>query len=239
MMAALALLRVLSLAPLRARARRSVLAVVAIAVGVALGLAVNLVNDAALAEMQQAFRTLSGDADVRIEGAAGTIDENLYGKIGLHPDIDTIAPIIELDAGVADKHETLKIIGLDPFASAHFTPHLVVRPDEKARDPLANFGGQRIAVSPAVMNWLQAGAVSTDVLLSTPNGPRTLAIAGVLAGVESQQRIAVLDIDAAQELFNLKGQITRLELRLAPGVDRVAFIKQIAATLPLPFLTQE
>jgi putative ABC transport system permease protein len=98
MIAALSLLRALSLAPLRARARRSVLAVVAIAVGVALGLAVNLVNDAALAEMQQAFRTLSGDADVRIEGAARTIDENLYGKIGLHPDVDTIAPIIELDA---------------------------------------------------------------------------------------------------------------------------------------------
>ena len=232
MIAALSLLRALSLAPLRARARRSVLAVVAIAVGVALGLAVNLVNDAALAEMQQAFRTLSGDADVRIEGAARTIDENLYGKIGLHPDVDTIAPIIELDAGVAGKRETLKIIGLDPFASAHFTPHLIARPDEKARDPLANFGGRRIAVSPAVMNWLQAGAVSTDVLLSTPNGPRTLAIAGVLAGVDSLQRIAVLDIDAAQELFNLQGQITRLELRLAPGVDRAAFIKQIAATLP-------
>ena len=74
----IALLRALSLAPLRARARRSVLAILAIAVGVALGLAVNLVNDAALAEMQQAFRTVSGEADMRIEGVNRALDEPFW-----------------------------------------------------------------------------------------------------------------------------------------------------------------
>ena len=232
MIATLALLRALSLAPLQARARRSVLAIGAIALGVALGLAVNLVNDAALAEMQQAFRTISGEADVRIEGVSRTIDENLYGKIGLHPEIESIAPIIELDANVAGKREPLKIIGLDPFASARFTPHLIARPDENTRDPLANFGGDRISVSPATLTWLQLMPHSTQVQLSTPNGPRNLEIAGVLAGIESRQRVAVLDIAAAQELFNLQGQITRLDLRLTPGVDRAAFIRGLARTLP-------
>ncbi len=236
MIATLALLRALALAPLQARARRSVLAIGAIALGVALGLAVNLVNDAALAEMQQAFRTISGEADVRIEGVSRTIDENLYGKIGLHPEIESIAPIIELDANVAGKREPLKIIGLDPFASARFTPHLIARPDENTRDPLANFGGDRISVSPATLTWLhliqQTTPHSTHVQLTTPNGPRSLPIAGVLAGVESRQRVAVLDIAAAQELFNLQGQITRLDLRLTPGADRAAFINRIAAALP-------
>ena len=229
----IALLRALSLAPLRARARRSVLATLAIAVGVALGLAVNLVNDAALAEMQQAFRTLSGEADVRIEGVSRTIDESLYGTIGLRQEIESIAPIIEIEAAVAGRREPLKVIALDPFASARFTPQLLTRPDETARDPLANFGGTRVNVSPAVLAWLQEGnQPATHVALATPNGPAQLEISGVLAGIESQQRVAVLDIAAAQELFNLQGQITRLELRLMPGVDRATFINGMASALP-------
>ena len=233
----IALLRALSLAPLRARARRSVLAILAIAVGVALGLAVNLVNDAALAEMQQAFRTVSGEADVRIEGVSRTIDESLYGTIGQREEIESIAPIIELEAAVAGRREPLKVIGLDPFASARFTPQLLTRPDDNAQaaqDPLALFGSARIAVSPAVLAWLQDGNQPvTHIALATPNGPRNLEIAGVLAGIESRQRVAVLDIAVAREIFKLQGQITRLDLRLMPGVDRAAFIHGIASALPV------
>ena len=229
----MALLRALSLAPLQARARRSALAVLAIAVGVALGLAVNLVNDAALSEMQQAFRTVSGEADVRIEGTSRTIDEALYGQIGMHQAIDSIAPIIELDAAIAGKREPLKIIGLDPFASAHFTPQLIYRAEDRSQDPLARFGGTNVALSPAAASWLQeSGQTATHITLALPGGPRKLEIAGVLAGVEIQQRVAVLDIAVAQDLFNLQGQITRLDLRLTPGVDRTEFIRDIASRLP-------
>ena len=235
----IALLRALSFAPLKARARRSVLAILAIAVGVALGLAVNLINDAALAEMQQAFRTVSGEADVRIEGAGRALDEALYGTIGLHQDIEAIAPVIELEAAVSGRREALKIIGLDPFASARFTPQLLARSDGDTSDPLAQFGGDRISVSPAVLAWLRdisdprdGGQTVTHLTLITPAGPRTLEIAGTLAGIESSQRVAVLDIAAAQAIFNLQGQISRLDLRLTPGTDRAAFIRGIAPALP-------
>lgn len=229
----LALLRALALAPLQARARRSVLAMLAIAVGVALGLAVNLVNDAALAEMQQAFRTIAGTADVRIEGASRTIAESLYGQIGLHKDIESIAPVLEVQAAVAGKREPLQVIGLDPFAAMHFTPQLLLPRDDKVRDPLALFDGSHIAVSPAALSWLQEAALpQSHLTLNLPNGARKLAIAGVLAGIASRQRVAVLDIAVAQELFNLQGQLTRLDLRLAPGVDRAAFMRDLAAQLP-------
>ena len=228
----IALLRALALAPLRARARRSVLVMLAIAVGVALGLAVNLVNEAALAEMQQAFRTVAGEADVRIEGVNGTISESLYGKIGLHPQVAAIAPIIDIEVTVGGRREPLKVIGLDPFASAQFTPQLLA-PRDATTDPLPFFGSARIHVSPAVLAWLQEGSQpATHVTLATAQGPRKLEIAGALAGIESRQRVAVLDIAIVQELFELQGHITRLDLRLVAGVDRTAFIRDIARTLP-------
>ena len=236
MIASFELLRALSFAPLQARARRSVLAIAAIAAGVALGLAVNLVNDAALAEIQQAFRTVAGDADVRIEGVSRSIDETLYGRLGLHPQIEAIAPIIELDVAVAGRREALKVIGLDPFASVPFTPQLLPRPGDKTQetqDPLVRFGGTHIAISPAVLAWLREGnQPTTHLTLVTPNGPRTLGITGTLTGIESRRRVAVLDIAVAQEIFGLQGQITRLDLRLMPGVDRTAFLRDIAPALP-------
>ncbi len=228
----IALLRALALAPLRARARRNVLAMLAIAVGVALGLAVNLVNQAALAEMQQAFRAVAGVADVRIEGVNRSISETLYGTIGRHPQVAAIAPIIELEVAVAGRREPLRVVGLDPFASAQFTPQLLA-PRDPAQDPLAFFGSTRLQVSPAVVAWLQEGSdAATHVLLATPSGQRKLEIAGVLASVESRQRVAVLDIAVAQELFALQGHITRLDLRLVAGVDRGAFLRDIAHALP-------
>jgi putative ABC transport system permease protein len=226
-------LRALSLAPLRARARRSVLAVLAIAAGVALGLAVNLVNDAALAEMQQAFRSTSGAADVRIEGAARTVDESLYARIGARADVASIAPIIDINAAVEGRRESLRIIGLDPFASAPFTPQFLLKQEDTKHDLFALFAGTHVAVSPAALAWLQEDARSpAGVTLLLPGGRRALEIAGVLAGVEGAQRVAVLDIAVAQELFNLQGQITRLDLRLASGTDRAKALQGIAAQLP-------
>lgn len=230
---ALALLRALALAPLQARARRSLLAMLAIAAGVALGLAVNLVNDAALAEMQQAFRTVAGTADVRIEGASRALDESLYAQIGLHKDIESIAPVLDVQAAVAGKREPLQVIGLDPFAAMHFTPQLLLPRDDAARDPLALFDGNHIAVSPAVLTWLQeAGLPETHLTLNLPHETRKLAISGVLAGIASRQRVAVVDIAVAQEWFKLQGQLTRLDLRLAPGVNRTAFLRDLATQLP-------
>lgn len=226
-------LRALSLAPLLARARRSTLAVLAIAAGVALGLAVNLINDAALAEMQQAFASVSGEADVRIEGSGRTLDETLYARIGLHPAIADIAPVIEVNAAVAGRREPLRVLGLDPFASARITPRLLLNQADRSRDPAALFRGTHIAVSPAVVAWLHEAALPpTHLTLQLPGGTRRLEIAGVLAGIESRQRLAVLDIGAAQTLFDLHGQISRLDLRLAPGVQRAAFLRELGPQLP-------
>ncbi len=223
----------LALAPLRARARRSILAVLAIAAGVALGLAVNLVNDAALTEMQQALRTVSGTADLRIEGASRTIDEALYGQMGQWREVEAIAPVIELNAALARRQEPLKIMGIDPLASARLTPQLMLPRDAQGSNPLSLLDGTRVAVSPALQAWLQQHRPPATMLtLSLPGGNRDLHIAGVLSGIEGSRQLAVIDIAAAQELFGLQGQLTRLDLRLAPGTDRAALLRALAVQLP-------
>jgi putative ABC transport system permease protein len=62
----------LFLGPLRQSKGRAALALAAIALGVALGYAVQLVNQSAIAEFAQAVQTLSGTADIEIRGRDST-----------------------------------------------------------------------------------------------------------------------------------------------------------------------
>ena len=57
---------------------RTLLAVVAIAFGIALGYAVQLINRAAVNELSAGLATLSGNADLQVRGPRAGFDEALY-----------------------------------------------------------------------------------------------------------------------------------------------------------------
>ncbi|MSR09074.1 MAG: hypothetical protein EXR82_06020, partial [Gammaproteobacteria bacterium] len=65
----------------RSHRLRTVVQVLAIAVGVALGYAVSLINTAALAEFSAALREVNGEADAVVEGSGRGFDEQLYARV--------------------------------------------------------------------------------------------------------------------------------------------------------------
>src|SRR5436190_17258078 len=67
--------RSLLLAPLSQHKGRFALSVLAIALGVALGYAVQLINHAAISEFAAAVQTLSGEADLAVRGPRAGFDE--------------------------------------------------------------------------------------------------------------------------------------------------------------------
>jgi len=56
-------------------------------------------------------------------------------------------------------------------------------------------------------------------------------VAGQLAGA-ADERIAAMDIASAQALFERLGRLTRVDLRLRPGVDPQRFVERHAPALP-------
>jgi putative ABC transport system permease protein len=79
---------------------RTVLAVVAIALGVALGYAVQLINAAAVNELAQGVQTLSGDADLELRGPRGGFAEAIFPAIARMPEVAVASPVVEVDAKV-------------------------------------------------------------------------------------------------------------------------------------------
>jgi putative ABC transport system permease protein len=205
---------------------RSILSVLAIALGVALGYAVQLITGSAQNELALGVRTLSGDADLQIRGPRSGFDERLYAELSRLPEVAVASPVVEIDAKLADREDVLKIIGIDAFRAAAVQPGLIAEAGER----LDLLRPDVLFLSPAAAHWLDlaaGAAISFQVALRDA----TLIVAGLTPAGE-QQRFAVMDIAGAQSNFDRLGLITRLDLRLQSGVDLAAFRDRLQQRLP-------
>ena len=124
-MNAQALGRALFFGPLRQGRGRLALSLAAIALGVALGYAVQLVNQSAIGEFAHAVQTLAGTADLELRGPRVGFDESLYPRLARLPEVAVASPVIEADVRLAGRQETLRLVGLDVFRAGLVQPDLV------------------------------------------------------------------------------------------------------------------
>ena len=205
---------------------RLALATLAIALGVALGFAVAIINATAIGEFEGGMRTLAGAADLEIRGGRGGFDEAVYARIAGDRDVAAASPVVEVEARIAGRDDALRIVGVDAFRAGLITPALV----GAATDPLDLLRPGLVFVTPAVLTWL--GKVDGDALI-VQVGARDVAlrIVGTLPGAEGQ-RLGAMDIAAAQDLFTRGGTLSRLDVRLRPGADVEAVRQRLARELP-------
>jgi putative ABC transport system permease protein len=205
---------------------RTALSVVAIALGVALGYAVQLINAAAVNELVQGVQTLSGDADLEVRGPRSGFAEALYPLLARRPGVAIASPVVEVDARIAGRDDVLRVVGLDLFRAAAIQPALVPPVD----DALTALSPDVLFPSPAAAGALDLAAGAT-IALQVGLAAVTLDVGAVLAGGE-RRRFAVMDIAGAQRAFDRLGRLTRIDLKLAPGVDAEAFRAALQPTLP-------
>ncbi len=207
---------------------RFLISLLAIALGVALGYAVQLINRTAANEFAQALYTLSGDADLTVRGARAGFDEALYPPIARLPEVAVASPALEVEARLLGRDEPLRLLGLDVFRAGRLQPALVGegsdRLDTLRSDTvfLSRSAAQSLGLEPGAMLRVQVGLDDVE-----------LRVAGLLSSDATQQpRLAVMDIAAAQWRLHRLGRLTRIDLRLRPGVEVSAFQERLQRTLP-------
>src|SRR6058998_2517547 len=225
--------RSLLLAPLSQHKGRFALSVLAIALGVALGYAVQLINHAAISEFAAAVQTLSGEADLAVRGPRAGFDESLYPRLARLPEVAVASPVLEVEARLPGRREALRILGLDLFRAARIQPFLSAGDWGERLDFLRP---DRIFLSTAASESL--GLKKGDAL-SVQVGLRVLSlqVAGVLGEVR-RQRFAVIDIGAAQAVFLRPGFLNRIDLRLRPGADAQGLAERLRAEMPAGTLVE-
>jgi putative ABC transport system permease protein len=222
------------------RPGRTLLSVLALALGVALGVAVSVVNRSALDEFARGLRTVSGQADLEVRGARAGFAEDLYPILARLPGIAAASPVLEVDvrlvgASVRDG-EPLRLIGLDPFRAAGVAPALL--PDGAA-DDAGRGESERVGLLDEDVVFLSEAAaarigVARDAVVELQSGldTRRFRVAGLLPGIAQGQQLAVTDIATAQWRFDRLGLLARVDLRYADGADPAQVRRAVEAVLP-------
>ena len=217
------MLRLLLLFGARRHRGRMALSVIGIALGVALGYGVHLVNRAAVSDVAAAVRTLAGEADLEVRGGRGGFPESVYPQIARLPGVAIASPALELEAGIAGTERTLRVVGIDILRAALLQPQLILEDRYELLAP------DRVFLSTAAAESLGLAKGGELALVA---GERTirLEVAGVVSSLRGAA--ALTDIATAQWRFHRIGEINRIDVRLTQGAPRKNVMGDIQALLP-------
>jgi putative ABC transport system permease protein len=188
---------------------RAILSVVGIALGVALGYGVSLVNRAAVDDLAAAVRMLAGEADLQVRGGRAGFPEELYPRIARLPGVVSVSPGLELDAGLAGGERTIRVVGIDAVRQGRIE---LLKPDR------------------AILSAAAAALVQDRLELVVGGDTVTLRVADVDASLKGM--VALTDVATAQWRLGRLGELNRLDVFLGREADRAKIEKQIKDQLP-------
>ena len=220
--------RLLVRSQLREQPGRLFVTVLAIALGVALGTAVYLVNDAAMNEFGQATRRLTGDADILVRGSLEGFEDALFVSLAHAPEVAAASPMLEFELALSGGRAPLHLLGLDPFRAVALQPALL---GAIGSDVRALLTPDAILLSSAAADALNLRRGDTLPVVAG-SLVKTLRVIGVLPVGSYSQPLALMDIASAQWAFAHLGRINRIDLRLRAGTDVPSFRAKLAAQLP-------
>lgn len=235
------LLRLISYPQLRASWGRTLLIVGGIANGVALMVAINLINTSAVHTLHRTIDAVAGPAQLQITAGMGELgySESAVAEVAALPEVAAAIPLLRATTALAsDPHESVALFGADltdevdlaryPVSSANRAEIL-----RSLADPTSILVGAELASRGGL-----AVGDSLDLLL--PTGRRRFTIRGLLAseGVAKvlAGRLVVLDLPAAQQWLAKPERIDQIDVVLRDGVDVGAAEEHLRKALP-PTLT--
>jgi len=219
------------------------LLILSLALGVAVVVAVDLVNAASRTAMASASAQLQGASTHRIEGPGGSLSLDAYGALRrawragtlLEGDVPVtgFAPLLEGRLTLPDG-SPLRLLGIDPFSSLR----------------------QEGVGSTQTLSWAQFLTTPGAALLSPSVGPElapgdrlslpgaaALTVLGRLPGAEADAlALAVVDLATAQEWLGATDRLSRVELVLPEAPPRSVLRRGLERLFPgllLPEATPE
>jgi putative ABC transport system permease protein len=213
---------------------KSLVSVLAVALGAAVYLAIGAAVDSSIAAFSDTVESLAGKAQLQVVASSGTgFPAASYGDVAHLPGVAAATPVIEAIAQPAGElGEALLILGVDFFTDAKFRTygltvggdrhHFLDEPDSLAvTQALATKFGLRLGSRlPVVVSGRKKDLVVRTIL--RPEGPGR-ALAG---------NFAVMDFGAAQMLLGKEGRLDRIDLLLQPGESVEAARARLSHLLP-------
>ncbi|EXI82299.1 MAG: lipoprotein releasing system, transmembrane protein, LolC/E family [Candidatus Accumulibacter appositus] len=233
-------------AQFKTRRAATLLSMLAIALGVALGYAIHLINDAALSDFGRAMKSVQGDPDAVIAArdSAGSVPLATINAIARDPAVLLVAAVIETRVRIDNAPTPVRLIGIDVFSAMAMTPDLLPRQDEQAAAPNILDGG--VYASPALLARLAQSAQDSQSSQGKDFGTRAggtlkllrgeqqwlATLAGDLPVARPDDLLLVADIAWVQARFGPADGVSEGRVRLAPDTDLASWRQAWAQRLP-------
>jgi len=185
-----------------------------IACGVAAVIGMTLSAKSALSSFNEAVEFLRGKATHLIERPAGSMDEGIIVKIMHDPAVDFLAPAIDRRIRLYNDGDLIRVLGIDPFLDRSIRPEIsrAVASEKEgiSKDAFFDFLLKERTVF-IDKNLAAQLKISKGNTLETSKG--NLTVVGIFSNPTGEP-IILMDIGNAQRLFDLSGNIDRIDLIL-------------------------
>lgn len=244
MLSTLTIFLLILTAHVRQRPLRTLLTVIGVALGVSASVAVRTANLDVLRSFEQAVMSVAGPTTLEVSGGELGFDENVIRLVRGVTGVTSASPVILQTAVKSEDSsqvvEAVQVLGLDLLAESdqrgfQLTQQQSGNQFQNLLDSDSLFVGRRQAAA-----W----HLSVGDYIDLQVGPRraTCHVAGILQDSSGQasswDRLAVMDIAAAQITFGMVGRLDRIDVVTAPDRSVEEVTQAVRAVLP-PHLTVE
>jgi putative ABC transport system permease protein len=222
---------------------RALLSIAGVALGVLASVAIGTANVQVLRSFEQAVTTVAGPATLEIAGRDLGVDESVITVVRAVDGVVSAAPVIEEAVVVAQgeqRGQALQILGLDLLAEVGTRGFQISQADadvalEALLAPDALYLGRQVAA-----DWnLGVGSI---VEVTAGGRLVRLRVVGLIHNEAARSslwdRLAIMDIAAAQLLFQSIGRLDRIELVTTPDRPLDDIVASVRTVLPPHLVVQ-
>ncbi len=214
------------------------LALLGIALGVAVVVAIDIANESARRAFVLATQSVVGRATHQIVGGPNGLSEEVYRGLRLNGKVRALAPVVESDVAATDyPGRIFHMLGVDVFAEAPFRPYLSragTTPDNDVRAFLTQPATGLIAARTAQHLGLDIGD-QLSIRIGTQH--RAVTIVGLLnpheqSAARAVDNLLIMDIAAAQEILGMVGRLSRIDVLAPEGASGQALLARLRQLVP-------
>lgn len=241
--------------------RRTAITVTGIALGVCVFLAISLANETALSEFKETVDLVSGKANLEIRPSAGNyIDQDILSTLApLGKEGVVYTPLLQAHAiAVGGENPLVQVNGIDTLAPAEFVQTKTENSEKEesaaAKDARLSSGNEKSEAEnsqTSSTSLLEYGTAligeklaeelnlkeGSELPLSVNDKIFKLKVIGILKskglGKSFNGQVVVLDMQTAQDLLDLPGKITQVEL-IVPDQIFASVQEHLASNISQP-----
>ena len=207
---------------------RSTLTTLGVALGVALFVAIQIINRSTIYSFKESIDSVTGKASLTVSAGETGFPEGKLEVVERVPGVLHAVPMIESRAFLAGgrSHESLNILGVDLLKEQSVRTYKTVgdqMAEEVIDDPLVFLNQPDSIILTRVFSEHHGLKLGSTFEIATADGKKKMTVRGLLTPEGTARAyggaLAIMDIDGAQATFGKQGHLDRIDVVPKEGED--------------------